>query len=469
MRVKTYLVNEVSEAMPLIRTDLGSEAIIISTKVIKIGGFMGMFKKRKTEVVAAVESDSRQSEKGRKAPSAQSAKQAPTRSVASAAAAYAGGNKNALPVGTSQNARPAATAVLDQEDAMNAAERAAAVIQAMNTKPPELSHNSHAATKMHSARTDESQRSQQQPVTQERGESSTRQIAEEALISEIRDMKEWILKLSRQQAAESQPAAFRALRERLYEQEVSTEWIDKLIDELEQLPEAQQGLEDIGLVWKLATNQLTGWLKPSEHSGIASGERVIYFVGPTGVGKTTTIAKLAAEQTIKHGRKVGFITSDTYRIAAVDQLRTYANILNVPMEVVFSPNEVPRAFERLQEQEMILMDTAGRNYRSELHVSEVNSLMNQKHAEGSTYLVLSMTGRTKDMAVVAERFLPYGVKNAVFTKLDETNVYGMLMNLTLEFGLLPAYVTSGQTVPDDIAPFNAESYVALLLGEPVHA
>ncbi|EFM13075.1 flagellar biosynthetic protein FlhF [Paenibacillus curdlanolyticus YK9] len=451
----------------MIRTDLGSDAVILSTKEIKVGGFMGMFRKRKTEVVAAIESDAPQPAKGRKAPSAQSVKQAPTRSAASAAAAYGGSNPMASPANAgSSESRAAATAVLEQEEAAIAAERAAAVIQAMSSQPSQATRQSNAAAVTAEPRTE---RVVPDPARQERGEGSTRQIAEEALISEIRDMKEWILKLSRQQAAESQPAAIRALRERLDEQEVSTEWIDKLIDELEQLPEAGDGWKDAAIVWKLAAQQLTAWLKPSEHAGIASGGRVIYFVGPTGVGKTTTIAKLAAEQTIKYGRKVGFITSDTYRIAAVDQLRTYANILNVPMEVVFSPNEVPRAFEQLQEQEMILMDTAGRNYRSELHVSEVNSLMYHKQAEGSAYLVLSMTGRTKDMAVVAERFLPYGIRNAVFTKLDETNVYGMLMNLTLEFGLMPAYVTSGQTVPDDIAPFNAETYVALLLGEPVHA
>jgi flagellar biosynthesis protein FlhF len=214
----------------------------------------------------------------------------------------------------------------------------------------------------------------------------------------------------------------------------------------------------------LAASKLEEWLEPFNHGRIDPSARVVHFVGPTGVGKTTTIAKLAAEQTIKLGKKVGFITSDTYRIAAVDQLRTYANILNVPMEVVFSPMDLPKAYRQLAERDLILMDTAGRNFRSELHVSEVNSLL-QSDQPGETVLVLSMTGKTADMVAIAERFIQYGVQKVLFTKLDETEVYGAILNLILQFELQPTHLASGQTVPDDIAPFQAGSYIAMLLGE----
>jgi flagellar biosynthesis protein FlhF len=183
------------------------------------------------------------------------------------------------------------------------------------------------------------------------------------------------------------------------------------------------------------------------------------------VGKTTTIAKLAAGQSIKFGRQIGLITSDTYRIAAVDQLRTYANILNVPMEVVFSPMDLPKAFKQLEDRELIYMDTAGRNFRNELHVSEVNSLL-QSSEESETVLVLSLTGKTQDMMAVADNFVKYGVRKVLFTKLDETSVYGSILNLALQNELQPVFVASGQTVPDDIAPFNAERYIDALLGAP---
>lgn len=453
MRVKRYLVNTVSEALPLIRNELGSDAVILSTKDIKIGGFMGMFRKRRTEVVAAVEAETSKPNKPR--PTQQKpSMNTPQRPAASAAAAYGAAYE--------PNSRSAAaTAVLDPLEASHAAERAAFVLQQAASLDKQVQEHIRAEAPIIPTTAPEAS-----PIPTAAG-TAPRNELEHLLTTEIRDMKEWIMKLSRQKAVDSQSTALRSLCERLEEQEVAAEWIDKLRDAMDELPEAQDGFEDASIVWQRASEIMTGWLTPYEHVGIGSSERNIYFVGPTGVGKTTTIAKLAAEQTLKAGKKVGFITSDTYRIAAVDQLRTYANILNVPMEVVFSPNEVPRAFSRLEDKDLILMDTAGRNYRSELHVSEVNSMLNAQEP-GTVFLVMSLTGRTSDMRIIAERFIPYGIRQVIFTKLDETTVYGTILNLMLEYGLQVAYVTSGQTVPDDISPFRAEEYVATLLGDPAH-
>lgn len=457
MRVKRYLVNTVSEALPLIRSELGSDAVILSTKDIKIGGFMGMFRKRKTEVVAAVEAEASKPSKPRptqQQPSISIHK--PQRPAASAAAAYGAAFES--------NSRGAsATAVLDPLETSQAVERAAFVLQQAASSDKLEQEQFYPAPPVVQAAPPTA------PPASAAGGASTPQRSEleHLLTTEIRDMKEWIMKLSRQKAIDSQPAALRLLCERLEEQEVAAEWIDKLRDTMDEMSEAQDGWPDSSVVWQYAANILASWLKPYEHNGIGSSERNVYFVGPTGVGKTTTIAKLAAEQTIKSGKKVGFITSDTYRIAAVDQLRTYANILNVPMEVVFSPNEVPRAFSNLEDKDLILMDTAGRNYRSELHVSEVNSMLNTQE-QGTVFLVMSLTGRTSDMRIIAKRFIPYGIRQVIFTKLDETTVYGTMLNLMLEYGLQVAYVTSGQTVPDDISNFSAEAYVAMLLGEPAN-
>ncbi|GMK40740.1 hypothetical protein PCCS19_37960 [Paenibacillus sp. CCS19] len=456
MRVKRYLVNTVSEALPLIRSELGSDAVILSTKDIKVGGFMGMFRKKRTEVVAAVEAQTAKPSKPRPSQQQQPSMNinTPQRPAASAAAAYGAAYE---PNGRSTTA----TAVLDPLEASQVAERAAFVLQQAASIDKQVEEPIHTTSPV-------IQTSAPAASSSSTGsESTSRSELEHLLTTEIRDMKEWLMKLSRQKTIDSQPAAIRSLCERLEEQEVAAEWIDKLRDTLDELPEVQEGLVDSSFVWQRASEIITGWLTPFEHEGIGSSERNVYFVGPTGVGKTTTIAKLAAEQTLKAGKKVGFITSDTYRIAAVDQLRTYANILNVPMEVVFSPNEVPRAFSRLEDKDLVLMDTAGRNYRSELHVSEVNSMLNTQEA-GTVFLVMSLTGRTSDMRVIAERFIPYGIRQVIFTKLDETTVYGTILNLMLEYGLQVAYVTSGQTVPDDISHFRAEEYVATLLGEPAH-
>ena len=240
--------------------------------------------------------------------------------------------------------------------------------------------------------------------------------------------------MSKQQQVKAWSEPIQALHDRLKEQEVNSQWIEQLIEQIEeQLDNNKDEAITRQAVWDMARLILLDWMKGFEGEGIRRSTQVVHFVGPTGVGKTTTIAKLAAEQTLKAGRKVGFITSDTYRIAAVDQLRTYATILNVPLEVVFSPSEVSRAFRQLEDKDLVFMDTAGRNFRNELYVSEVNSLL-QSGNESETYLVLSLTGKFSDMSAVAEQFAVYGVQSVLFTKQDETNAYGAILNLALEKG-----------------------------------
>ncbi|MBD2870721.1 flagellar biosynthesis protein FlhF [Paenibacillus arenilitoris] len=401
MRVKRYVVNALPEAVSMIRSELGKDAVILNTKEIKVGGFMGMFRKKKMEVIAAVESNPS------KAPAQQ-------------------------PV-PAQVPAPAADAAFGRTAYASEAQRSIAAVM----DPPQA----HAAA-----------------------EQTPKADREQFIIEEIRNLKAYMAKLANQPSdATAMTDELRGLKEHLTEQELDPQWIDRLIESIAERQTEEGVSYSREQVWEHSASLLTEWLSPYGESGISPEARIVHFVGPTGVGKTTTIAKLAAEQTIKHGRKVGFITSDTYRIAAVDQLRTYANILNVPLEVVFSPMDLPKAFKQLEERELIYMDTAGRNFRSELHVSEVNSLL-QSSEESETILVLSLTGKTKDMAAVAEQFSKYGVKKVLFTKLDETSVYGAIFNLIANFGFVPTYMASGQTVPDDIERFRIDSYIQHLLG-----
>ncbi|EXX92249.1 GTP-binding protein, partial [Paenibacillus darwinianus] len=284
------------------------------------------------------------------------------------------------------------------------------------------------------------------------------------VLEEIRQMKELVSKLAKRQDGEGESEAFSGLRERLSAQEVADKWIDRLFETMRQRPDFA---EDETTVRRIAAETLHEWISPFAAPGIGRSKRMVHVVGPTGVGKTTTIAKLAAEQSLKGKRKVGFITSDTYRIAAVDQLRTYANILNVPLEVVFSPLELARAFKSLEDRDIIFMDTAGRNFRNDLYVSEVNSLL-QTDQNSDTYLVLSLTGKTKDMEAVAGRFSQYGVDKLIFTKFDETDTVGAVLNMAMEHGFKTAYMTHGQNVPDDIEPFRPDIYVQQLLGAADH-
>ena len=180
-------------------------------------------------------------------------------------------------------------------------------------------------------------------------------------------------------------------------------------------------------------------------------QRLAALVGPTGVGKTTTIAKLAASFRLREQVRVGLITVDTYRIAAVNQIRTYAEIIDAPLEVVSTPREMRQALDRLSHLDLVLMDTAGRSPRDESRLSELRSLLAVARPD-EVHLVLSAVTGVDAFQTAAERFASVGATALVLTKLDEAAEIGGLLPL-LRGALLPiSYVTDGQNVPEDIRP-----------------
>lgn len=195
----------------------------------------------------------------------------------------------------------------------------------------------------------------------------------------------------------------------------------------------------------------------------SAGRRVVALVGPTGVGKTTTIAKLAANARLREKRRVGLLTVDTYRIAAVEQLRTYADIIDLPMEVVSTPREMRQALQRLADLDLVLMDTAGRSPRDEVKIQELKAFLHEAQAD-EVHLVLSSVVGATTLERTAERFAAVGTTALILTKLDELTAPGSLLPV-LRSGHLPlSYVTNGQNVPDDIAAADAKRLVRLVLG-----
>jgi len=191
--------------------------------------------------------------------------------------------------------------------------------------------------------------------------------------------------------------------------------------------------------------------------------RLVALVGPTGVGKTTTIAKLAANYRLREKKRVGLITVDTYRIAAVDQLRTYADIIDLPMQVVSSPREMQQAITQLNGLDLILMDTAGRSPRDEIKIQELKSLLSEAKAD-EVHLVLSTTASAKSLTKTAERFSEVGTTTLTLTKLDETTEFGNILALLRQCQLPVSYLTNGQNVPDDIEPADANRLARQILG-----
>ncbi len=190
--------------------------------------------------------------------------------------------------------------------------------------------------------------------------------------------------------------------------------------------------------------------------------RVVALIGPTGVGKTTTIAKLAANFRLRENRRVGLITVDTYRIAAVEQLRTYADIIDLPMKVVSTPREMREAVDDMRSFDLVLMDTAGRSPRDEVKIRELRSMLAEA-APHEVHLVLSATGAARSLAAVAEKFAPVGVTSLLVTKLDEATGLGNLLSLSRAADLPFSYLTDGQNVPDDIAVADSRRLAQLIL------
>jgi flagellar biosynthesis protein FlhF len=284
------------------------------------------------------------------------------------------------------------------------------------------------------------------------------------LIQELKSMKTFMLKVMAEKE-ENWPRpiqeAIALLKRRGITEALRVEIGSRLLKRYDQQPDC-------------STSDVLQWLREEVHQYAEAAyhppeheAKVRCFVGPTGVGKTTTIAKLAADLMLNQKKKVGFITTDTYRIAAVEQLKTYANILNIPIEVVFSPTDMESAVEKLASCDVILMDTAGRNYLQKQFIDELSRLVpNQTPVQ--THLVLSMTSRIDDLEDILDNFRTLPVSSMIVTKLDETNRQGNLLNLITTCKIPVTYLTNGQNVPDDILKVSPEAIADIILGEDAH-
>ncbi|MNO67948.1 Flagellar biosynthesis protein FlhF [compost metagenome] len=449
MRVKRYIVDTMPDAMLKIRNELGADAVILSTKEMKIGGFLGMFQKKKIEVIAASEGNDKPAPKAHVPRPAAS----PSPQVAVARQAVPEAYRR-----TSQMTSGSASGTTSNEE--------------LNVSATPERDGSVAMKKWEDALQKSMQDESQDPVLPTERVSpvvdQSYRLKEERLLNELREMKNWVGQLAKQQnGAIELPKALDTIKNRMLEQEIPVELVDRWIDDTYQKwVDSNKSIPDEELE-RQVRQQLGSFLEDRIGEGIGENTRIVYIAGPTGVGKTTTIAKLAADQIFRVRKKVGFITADTYRISAVEQLRTYASILNVPLEVVQSPGDVQRAFQRLSDCDLILMDTAGRNYLNEIYVAELHSLLSPSE-QSETYLVLSLTSKAQDMKKITEHFSRYGLDKVIFTKLDETESVGPMFNLMNEYPLKLSYITNGQNVPDDLLLSNQEMLIDMIMGDTVH-
>lgn len=201
----------------------------------------------------------------------------------------------------------------------------------------------------------------------------------------------------------------------------------------------------------------------ADTSSALGGKRVL-FAGPTGVGKTTTIAKIAAGQSLWENQRVVLITADTYRIAAVEQLRTYAKILGIPIEIVADPKDMGGALKKHREADLILLDTAGRSHYDGGRIDELHALYDA-FSPDAVHLVMSANVKYRDMLDIIDRMGVVPLSALLFTKLDETSGYGTILNILRDFDLPLSFFTTGQNVPNDIEIARSDRFVELLLNK----
>jgi flagellar biosynthesis protein FlhF len=249
------------------------------------------------------------------------------------------------------------------------------------------------------------------------------------------------------------------LVERLRENEVSKEIIGQLVQRVLNGP----AVEDNQAYQRLFEQAIVSMLGEAQPLSINNERKIIMLLGPTGVGKTTTLAKLAAIYSTQTSKKIGLITADTYRIAAVEQLKTYAEILDLPLQIIYSPEEIGEAINRHSNKDLIFIDTPGRNLRQKQQFDELRQLVTLSKA-GEIFLAISATTSFSTISNIIESYSFISNYRIILTKIDECTSLGNVLNIRCFTDNPFAYVTTGQSVPDDIEVFQAGKIAQILMG-----
>lgn len=261
---------------------------------------------------------------------------------------------------------------------------------------------------------------------------------------------------------QSSPKVLQLFYNNLVKNEVEAETAKKIIDEVRVKVGEDAGVNEAASALYGTVAAILG--KPETIRLKEDGKpTVVMFVGPTGVGKTTTLAKIAASYALNHKKSVGMITADTYRIAAVEQLKTYAEILGMPATVIYSPGEIVEAIKLHSDKDIVLIDTAGRSHKSKGQLDELKALIQAANVD-EIYLLLSTTMSTGNCREMLNGYSFITDYKLLFTKLDETPLIGVILNARYMTGKSLSYITTGQNVPDDIEVVSVEKIIKNLLG-----
>ncbi len=305
--------------------------------------------------------------------------------------------------------------------------------------------------------------------TTEAGVKTAKTSAIEERLDNLAQLLEQQIQETKEEEAEERPDQKSKLVKLVYEQlldnEVTEENAREIMSEIDNKSSEIQVDDLLSNIYQKIVLKL-GQIKTIELC--EKKPKVVFFVGPTGVGKTTTIAKLASKYKLDHKCKLAIITADTYRVAAVEQIRTYANILNVPIEVVYNAEELQQAIQKYAEYDLLFVDTAGRSHQNQEQQEDVKRLLQvAKEYEQEIYLVISATTKYRDLVKITQVYSDISSCRLLFTKTDETGALGNILNIKMLTNEPLSYVTFGQNVPDDIEITDAQAIAKQLLGGSV--
>lgn len=245
----------------------------------------------------------------------------------------------------------------------------------------------------------------------------------------------------------------------------------KLIDSLKKMGLDEKLIEDFSTYVEQTGHSVEGKEILYQYFGKLLGEsvpieremkeKIWAFIGPTGVGKTTTIAKIAAQEMLEKGKKIGLITLDTYRIGAVEQLKTYASILNIPLESVVNQSDFSQAIKKFEYCDLVLIDSTGGSSFNKKHLLETKKFLNEIDKKRITLLVSATTGN-EDLKAIIQNYNYIGYDSIIVTKLDETKYYGRIFNINQYADKPLLFITTGQSVPDDIIRVSKENLLGYL-------